>query len=31
MSVEKDFGGGMLPTDLTDRIPLELFQNGVET
>ncbi|MFA5003565.1 MAG: NAD(P)H-hydrate dehydratase, partial [Methanolinea sp.] len=31
MAVEKEFGGGMLPTDLTDRIPLELFQNGVET
>lgn len=28
MAVEKAFGGGMLPTDLVDRIPLELFRRS---
>ena len=31
MAVEKAFGGGMLPTDLVDRIPLELFQRSEPT
>lgn len=30
MAVEKSLGGGMLPSDLADRIPLELFQGGDE-
>ncbi|OPY36349.1 MAG: putative carbohydrate kinase [Methanoregulaceae archaeon PtaU1.Bin059] len=31
MAVEKAFGGGMLPTDLVDRIPLELFRRSEPT
>lgn len=31
MAVEKAFGGGMLPTDLVDRIPLELFRRNEPT
>jgi len=31
MAIEKAFGGGMLPSDLANRIPLELFRRGDET
>ncbi|OPY45304.1 MAG: putative carbohydrate kinase [Methanoregulaceae archaeon PtaU1.Bin222] len=30
MAVEKSLGGGMLPSDLADCIPLELFRGGDE-
>ncbi|MCU0633060.1 MAG: NAD(P)H-hydrate dehydratase [Methanolinea sp.] len=31
MAVEKALGGGMLPSDLADRIPFEIFRRGDET
>jgi len=31
MAVEARIGGGMLPTDLTDHIPLELYRNEETT